>query len=137
MSESGEDSFVGLDDLFAQSDFVSLHCPLTADNHHLVDAHRLAQMKSSAYLINTSRGQLVDEKSLYRALKAGEIAGVALDVLEEEPPDANGPLYRLENCFITPHISWATRSARSRLMQTGVDNLKAFLDGRPANLVNE
>ena len=134
--KSGEVKFVSLDDLFTQSDFVSLHCPLTVDNHHLIGAERLAQMKSSAYLINTSRGQLVDEESLYQALKKGEIAGAALDVLEKEPPDPDCPLYGLDNCFITPHISWATRSARSRLMRTGVENLKAFLEGKPSNQVN-
>ena len=136
LGKSGEVEFVSLDDIFSLSDFVSLHCPLTADNYHLVGADRLAQMKPTAYLINTSRGQLVNEKSLYRALKTGEIAGAALDVLEKEPPDADCPLYRLDNCFITPHISWATRSARSRLMRTGVENLRAFLAGRPSNQVN-
>ena len=136
LGESDAVRFVSLDDLFAQSDFVSLHCPLTADNHHLIGADRLAQMKSSAYLINTSRGQLVDERSLCQALKEGDIAGAALDVLEKEPPDPDCPLYSLDNCFITPHISWATRSARSRLMRTGVGNLKAFLAGNPSNQVN-
>ena len=135
--KSGEVLFVSLDDLFSLSDFVSLHCPLTADNYHLVGADRLAQMKPTACLINTSRGQLVDEKSLYRSLKEGEIAGAALDVLEKEPPDADCPLYHLDNCFITPHISWATRSARSRLMKTAVENLTAFLAGRPSNLINQ
>lgn len=136
LGKSGKVKFVSLDDIFSLSDFVSLHCPLTADNYHLVGADRLAQMKPTAYLINTSRGQLVDEGSLYRALKQGEIAGAGLDVLEREPPDADSPLYRLDNCFITPHISWATRSARARLMRTGVENLKAFLAGRPSNQVN-
>lgn len=125
-----------LEDLFAKSDFVSLHCPLTADNTHMVNADRLRLMKKEAFIVNTSRGPLIDEAALAESLKAGTIAGAGLDVLETEPPSAGNPLSGLRNCFITPHISWATRSARSRLMETAVRNLQAFLDEKPENVVN-
>lgn len=125
-----------LDEVLATSDFVSLHCPLFPATHHLVNAERLRLMKPTAFLVNTSRGPLIDETALYQALKDGEIAGAALDVLEEEPPAPDNPLYQLENCFITPHISWATHSARSRLLNTAVENLRAFLDDKPINVVN-
>ena len=129
-------TFVDLDQVFEQSDVVSLHCPLTADNENLINAERLSQMKSSAFLINTSRGPLVDASALASALNNGDIAGASLDVLAQEPPAADHPLFTAKNCRITPHIAWATRSARSRLMQTAVDNVKAFLDGNPQNVVN-
>lgn len=129
-------NFVDLDKLFATSDFVSLHCPLTADNYRMVDADRLSHMKPTSFLINTSRGQLIDEDALHDALRKGVIAGAGLDVLEVEPPTADCPLYQLPNCFITPHIAWATQSARVRLIRMAVDNLKAFLAGSPINCVN-
>ena len=125
-----------LDRVFIESDIVSLHCPLTKENTHMVDVMRLAQMKRTAFLVNTSRGPLVDEAALAEALKDKAIAGAGLDVLEVEPPAEDNPLFALENCFITPHISWATRSARSRLMKTAVENLNAFLAGNPQNVVN-
>ncbi|MBM3887901.1 MAG: D-2-hydroxyacid dehydrogenase [Verrucomicrobia bacterium] len=127
---------VDLDTLFAQSDVVSLHCPLTADNQGLVNARRLALMKKSAFLINTSRGLLVNEADLTAALNAGQIAGAGLDVLAAEPPRADNPLLTAKHCYITPHIAWATRAARARLMRIAVENLRAFLDGRPVNVVN-
>lgn len=127
---------VDLDTLFAQSDVVSLHCPLTAENAGLVSSARLAAMKKSALLINTSRGPLVNEADLAAALDAGQIAGAGLDVLAVEPPRADNPLLAAKNCYITPHIAWATRAARQRLMQIAVDNLRSFLDGRPVNVVN-
>ena len=128
-----------LDDLFAQSDVVSLHCPLTPATERLVDAGRLAMMKPTAFLINTSRGPLIDEPALADALKAGQLAGAGLDVLSVEPPhpgDTGSALSKAPNCFVTPHIAWATRSARARLMKTAVENLRAFLDGQPQNVVN-
>jgi glycerate dehydrogenase len=115
---------------------VSLHCPLTADNRHLVDSRRLGLMKKSAFLINTSRGPLVQEDDLAAALNAGRIAGAALDVLAVEPPPPDHPLLAARNCLITPHIAWATHSARSRLMAIAVENLRAFLAGAPVNVVN-
>lgn len=127
---------VDLDTLFRESDVVSLHCPLTDANRGLVNAARLALMKPTAILINTSRGPLVDEPALAEALNAGRLAGAGLDVLGVEPPPAGHPLLSARNCFITPHIAWATRGARQRLLETVVSNLKAFLEGRPRNVVN-
>lgn len=128
--------FVDLDRIFRESDIVSLHCPLTEDNHKLVNAERLAKMKKSAFLINTSRGPLVDEEALANALNSGQIAGAGLDVLAVEPPVRDHPLYSAKNCYITPHIAWATREARERLYETAVENIKSFLAGRPENVVN-
>lgn len=128
--------FVGLDELFAASDVVSLHCPLTPETKQLVNAARLSRMKPTALLINTSRGPLVDEQALADALNSGRLAGAALDVLAVEPPQANNPVLKAKNCLVTPHISWATRAARSRLMNTAVTNIKAFLNGKPQNVVN-
>lgn len=126
----------GLDMLFSQSDVVTLHCPLTPETEKLVNRRRLAQMKPTAMLINTSRGPLIDEEALAEALNAGRIAAAGLDVLCQEPPAADNPLFTAKNCYITPHIAWATQSARLRLMQIAVDNVAAFLDGNPQNVVN-
>lgn len=127
---------VDLEALLTQSDVVSLHCPLTADNKGFVNARCLAAMKKSAFLINTSRGPLVNEADLAAALNDGRIAGAALDVLAIEPPRPDNPLLTARNCLITPHIAWATRAARARLMRIAVENLRAFLDSRPVNVVN-
>ena len=127
---------VDLDYLFRESDVVSLHCPLTPETNHLVNARRLAQMKPTAFLLNTSRGPLVDEAALASALNSGRIAGAAMDVLAVEPPPADNPLLTAKNCLITPHIAWATRAARARLMKTAVDNVRAFLAGKPQNVVS-
>lgn len=129
-------TFVELDTLFREADIISLHCPLTPENKGLVNAARLALMKPTAFLINTARGPLVDEPALADALNSGRIAGAALDVLSVEPPPAGHPLFTARNCIITPHIAWATRAARARLMETAVANLKAFLAGHPQNVVN-
>lgn len=128
-------SFVGLDELFAQADVVSLHCPLTDETRHLVNAARLATMKPTAYLINTGRGPLVDESVLAAALQAGQIAGAGLDVLSQEPPLAVNPLLTAPNCVITPHLAWATRAARQRLLDTAAANVRAFVEGHPQNRV--
>ncbi len=128
--------WVSLDQVFSDSDVISLHCPLTPDTQHLINAERLQQMKRSAFLINTSRGPLVDETALADALRQGEIAGAGLDVLSQEPPPADNPLYKAPNCLITPHIAWATQKARQRLMDIAVDNVQAFLRGAPQNVVN-
>lgn len=127
---------VDLNTLFRQSDIISLHCPLTPDTHHMVNRERLQQMKPTAFLINTSRGPLVEEPALFEALNAGSLAGAGLDVLETEPPDPDCPLFTAPNCHITPHIAWATRSARQRLLSAAVDNVKAFLRNNPQNVVN-
>ncbi|HVY70329.1 MAG TPA: D-2-hydroxyacid dehydrogenase [Verrucomicrobiae bacterium] len=129
-------TMTGLDTLFATSDVVSLHCPLTPDTKQLVNATRLDRMKPTAFLINTSRGPLIDEAALSDALNAGRIAGAAVDVLSTEPPAGSNPLLSARNCIITPHIAWATQAARSRLMDMAVANVKAFLDGQPRNVVN-
>ena len=126
---------VDLDTLFRTSDVISLHCPLTEQTRGLVDHRRLAMMKPTAYLINAARGPLIDEAALAEALAVGRIAGAGLDVLSEEPPPADHPLLRLANCTITPHIAWATRAARQRLLDTAVENVRAFLAGRPQNVV--
>ena len=128
--------FVSLDSLLEQSDVVSLHCPLTPETHHLVNAERLQHMKSTAFLVNTSRGPLVDEVALANALNEGRIAGAGVDVLEVEPPRAESPLFHAKNCNVTPHIAWATHSARTRLMQVAVENVKNFVNGTPSNVVN-
>ena len=127
--------FVDIERLFKESDVVSLHCPLTEETTGLVNVSRLALMKPTAYLINTGRGQLVDEAPLAAALNEGRLAGAGLDVLSSEPPQADNPLLSARNCFITPHIAWATRAARERLMAIVTDNLACFLAGQPQNQV--
>ncbi|SDL05780.1 glycerate dehydrogenase [Catalinimonas alkaloidigena] len=128
--------FVSLDEVFRRSDVVTLHCPLTADNQGMVNRERLSTMKRSAWLINTGRGPLVHEADLREALEAGTIAGAALDVLSSEPPAADNPLLGAKNCLVTPHIAWASYEARSRLLATVVDNLRAFQAGTWQNVVN-
>ena len=120
---------VTLDELFAQSDVVSLHCPLTPDTKEMVNAARLQTMKPSAILINTGRGPLVNEQDLADALNEGCIAAAGLDVLSVEPSVAGNPLLGARNCFITPHIAWATKEARIRLMDIAVNNLKSYQEG--------
>lgn len=120
---------VTLDELFAQSDVVSLHCPLTPDTKEMVNAARLQTMKPSAILINTGRGPLVNEQDLADALNDGRIAAAGLDVLSVEPSVTGNPLLGARNCFITPHIAWATKEARIRLMDIAVNNLKSYQEG--------
>jgi glycerate dehydrogenase len=127
--------FVGLDELCAQADVVSLHCPLTEETRGMANASRLAAMKPTAYLLNTGRGPLVDEAALAAALHAGTIAGAGLDVLAQEPPPADNPLLAAPNCVITPHLAWATKAARQRLLSVAIDNVRAFLEGKPQNRV--
>jgi glycerate dehydrogenase len=126
---------VGLDLLFRESDIVSVHCPLTPETRGLVNAARLATMKPGACLLNTSRGPIIVEQDLADALNGGRLAGAGLDVLSREPPGADNPLLGARNCIITPHIAWATRAARSRLLATVVANVQAFLNGAPRNVV--
>ncbi len=127
--------WVELDELLAQSDVVSLHCPLTTDTEKLINAERLALMKPTALLINTSRGGLIAEQDLADALNESRIAGAAVDVLSSEPPAPDNPLLSARCCIVTPHIAWATKEARARLMDTAVNNVSAFLEGRPVNTV--
>ena len=132
----GDPACVDLDTLFRESDVVSLHCPLTPETKGLVDARRLAMMKPTAFLVNTARGPLVDEAALAAALNAGQIAGAAVDVLSVEPPPASNPLLAAKNCVITPHVAWATRDARRRLIDVTAANLAAFAAGHPQTVVN-
>jgi len=126
---------VELNRLLETSDFVSINCPLTAENERFINKSTIAKMKSSAFLINTGRGPLIDEQDLANALNNGEIAGAGLDVLSTEPPKAENPLPKAKNCYITPHIAWATLEARNRLMKIAADNLKSFIEGNPQNVV--
>ena len=124
-----------LDELFAECDVVSLHCPLTPDTKKMVNAERLSKMKSNAILINTGRGPLINEQDLSNALNEGRIAAAGLDVLSVEPSVEGNPLLTARNCFITPHIAWATLEARTRLMEIAVQNLKSYLNGQIINNV--
>lgn len=125
-----------LNTLLHNSDVISLHCPLTADTEEMINHDSLQRMKRSAFLINTARGKLIREDDLAAALNRGTIAGAAIDVLATEPPAPDNPLLGTNNCIITPHLAWATKEARSRLMETAVTNVKAFLSGKPVNIVN-
>lgn len=125
-----------IDEIIAGSDVISLHCPLTPETEHLVNAQFLKTMKSSALLINTGRGPLIDERALASALENDEIAGAALDVLSTEPPSAENPLLSAKNCLITPHIAWASFESRKRLMGIITENLRAYMLGESENVVN-
>ena len=128
--------FLGLEQLFAQSDVVSLHCPLTKETASLVDSSLLQLMKRRALLINTARGPLLDELAVADALNSGRLAGLGIDVLSSEPPAVDNPLLAAANVHVTPHIAWATEEARTRLLDVAVANIRAFLTGEPANVVN-
>lgn len=127
---------VTLETLLAESDFVSLHCPALPATENMINQSTLDKMKPSAFLINTSRGQLVDEAALAVALNQGVISGAALDTLWQEPPAENNPLLIARNCVITPHIAWATLDARQRIMSMVAENIQSYLDGAPINVVN-
>ena len=128
--------YVPLEQLFSESDILSLHAPLTTQNTGIINTQTLSLMKPTAYLINTGRGGLVNEMGLKKALENGKIAGAGLDVLSEEPPPSDHPLMNAPNCVITPHQAWATRESRSRLIQIVADNIRAFFKGKPQNVVN-
>jgi glycerate dehydrogenase len=125
-----------LEELLKESDVVSLHCPLFPETEGLINAARLKLMKPAAFLLNNSRGPLIVDQDLADALNSGKLAGAAVDVLGVEPPPAKNPLLSARNCIVTPHISWATKEARARLMDLAVANAKAFLAGKPQNVVN-
>ena len=127
---------VSKEEVFKNADFVTLHCPLNEQSKLMINEKSLALFKPTAYLINTARGGLVDENALADALNSGKIAGAALDVLTSEPPEADNPLIRAENCIITPHIGWASLEARVRLLHATEDNVRAFLQNSPINKVN-
>ena len=125
-----------LDRLFEESDVVSLHCPLTDETSGIINANSLDTMKPSAYLINTGRGGLIREQELADALNTGRLAGAAVDVLSTEPPQADNPLLTAQNCIVTPHIAWAFMESRERLMQLTAENIAAFQQGTPINVVS-
>lgn len=126
---------VDLDTLLQNSDYISINCPLTAENSGFINYVTLRKMKPSAYLVNTGRGPLINEQDLADALNNGDIAGAGLDVLSAEPALPENPLLKAKNCHITPHIAWASLEARQRLMNIATNNLKAFIDGKPINVV--
>lgn len=125
-----------IEGLFASSDVISLHCPLTNDNFHFIDEKAISFMRKGVILINTARGALIDTNAVAKALSSGHIGAYCADVMEEEPPVEQTSILSAPNAFITPHIAWASRAARLRLMDIAVDNLKAFLEGKPKNQVN-
>ena len=132
----GEAQWVPLEELLERSDVVSLHCPLTADNRGLINRAAIERMKQGAFLINNSRGQLIVEQDVADALNSGRLGGAGLDVAETEPLSPDSPLLAAKNCIITPHISWAPRESRQRLMAIAAENLEGFLAGHPVNVVN-
>ena len=124
-----------MEELLMQSDVVSLHCPLVVDTHHLINRQTLRMMKPTAILVNTGRGPLVNDQDVADALKANRLGAYCADVMSEEPPKSDNPLLQCENAFITPHIAWATKEARTRLIDVACANVKAFADGKPVNVV--
>ncbi|WP_378956622.1 2-hydroxyacid dehydrogenase [Pelosinus sp. sgz500959] len=128
--------FVTLDELLKQSDFITIHCPLTADTKHLINKDRLKMMKKSAFIINTARGAIINETDLIEALQQGEIAGAALDVQDPEPPELHNPLFTMDNVILTPHIGWRRLESRQRLIQLMAGNVESFIQGKPINVVN-
>ena len=129
--------YVDLDTLFAKSDVITLHCNLTPENTGLINKDAIAKMKDGAILINNARGQLIVEQDVADALNAGKLAAAGLDVVYTEPIKADNPLLKAKNCIITPHISWAPKESRQRIMDTTVENVEAFLNGAPQNVVNK
>lgn len=136
-AESENFRWAELDEIYAHSDVISLHCPLTPETRGMINKDSLSRMKNSAFLINTSRGPLVVEEDLANCLNQQQIAGAGLDVLSVEPPVPDNPLVTARNCLVTPHIAWATKEARARLMDMAVNNLRLYLDGQPQNVVSK
>lgn len=128
--------YTGLDDLLAKSDFIFLHCPLFPSTEGIINKENIAKMKDGVIIINNSRGPLIVEQDLFEALENGKVAAAALDVVSTEPIKKDNILLKAKNCIITPHISWATKEARERIMQTTAENIRAFMDGRLENVVN-
>lgn len=136
-NDSGREiaKYVSLEELLTKSDVISLNCPLLPSTEGIINKSNIAKMKSSAILINTARGQLINEQDLADALNNGKIFAAAIDVVSKEPIDANNPLLKAKNCIITPHIAWAPKESRNRLMGIAVDNVRAFINGKPENTV--
>lgn len=130
-------SFVSLDELYQRSDVIILHCPLTEDNRKMINSHAINCMKNGVIIINNSRGALIDEADLADALNSGVVAAAAVDVVSKEPIADDNPLLSAKNCIITPHISWATKEARQRIMDTTIENVSAYMSGNPINLVTK
>lgn len=128
--------FVTLDELIKESDFITIHCPLTPATKHLINKERLKMMKKSAFIINTARGAIINEQDLIEALQQGEIAGAALDVQDPEPPQLDNPLFSMKNVIMTPHIGWRRLESRQRLIKLMAGNVESFLQGNPINIVN-
>ena len=128
--------YVSLEELLKNSDYVSMHCPLTESTKHMINKETLSLMKPSAFIINTSRGALIDEAALIEALGNGTIAGAGLDVQETEPPAQNSPLYTMDNVILTPHMGWKGFETRQRLVSILADNIKKFMEGNPINVVS-
>jgi glycerate dehydrogenase len=128
--------YVELDELLGRSDFIFLHCPLFPETEGIINRDNIAKMKDGVILINNSRGPLVVEQDLYDALESGKIAAAAVDVVSTEPIRKDNVLLKAKNCIITPHISWATKEARERIMNTTADNIRSFIEGSPVNVVN-
>ena len=125
-----------MEELLKNSDYVSMHCPLTESTKHMINKDTLSLMKPSAFIINTSRGALIDEDALIEALENGTIAGAGLDVQETEPPAENSPLYTMDNVLLTPHMGWKGLETRQRLVSILADNIKKFIEGNPINVVS-
>ena len=134
--ESDTLKYVELDELLANSDVISLHCPLFEDNKGMINKDTIAKMKDGVIIINTSRGPLIVDEDLAEALNSGKVYAAGLDVVSVEPIKADNPLLKAKNIFITPHIAWAPKESRQRLMDIAVDNVKKFLEGKPVNVVN-
>lgn len=137
-NDSGRDiaEYVGIDEIFAKSDVISLHCPLFPDTQGIISSANIAKMKDGVIILNNSRGPLVVEQDLADALNSGKVYAAGLDVVSKEPIEPDNPLLKAKNCLITPHISWAPKESRQRLMDIAVDNLDKFLKGTPVNVVN-
>ena len=134
--ESDTCRYADLDEVLALSDVIALHCPLTADTEKMINAKTIRKMKDGVIVINNSRGALVDEEALCEALRSGKVAGAGLDVVSMEPIRPDNLLLQAPNCLITPHISWASKESRARLMHIAAENLRAFLAGEPQNVVS-
>ena len=138
-NESGKAiaEYVDLDTLFARADVITLHCNLTPENTGMINKDTIAKMKDGVILINNARGQLIVEQDVADALNSGKMGAAGLDVVYTEPIKADNPLLQAKNCILTPHISWAPKESRQRIMDITVDNVKAFLNGAPQNVVNK
>lgn len=137
MTEYESSRYVYLDTLLANSDVISLHCPLFPETEHMINKDTISKMKDGVIIINNSRGALIIEEDLAEALNSGKIYAAGLDAVGNEPISMDNPLLSAKNCYITPHISWAAVECRQRLIDYSLNNLKAYLDGKPANIVNK